>query len=302
MDSFLANLVPIIIVGLSLGSLFGLIGLAYTVIINATQLVNFGQGDFSMIGVAVCWALISKAGLPLWVAFPLAIVTGGVVGFITNAIIVTPLLKKDVHPFYPILGTMSVGTILAGSVGVLTGFYWMPIEHFMGNEPLRLGAIPLDTQGVLIILTTVVIVTVYWYLLHKTRLGLALRATGFNREVSLLAGIQVSKMASLSFILSGMIASIAGVLCAPFSAFTATDGMVLGINGFIALIVGGWGNPYAAVLGGILIGMIRAVIVGYVSSAHAELATFLVLMIVLTMKPEGLFAGFMMPKTLNSRK
>jgi branched-chain amino acid transport system permease protein len=236
------------------------------------------------------------------VAFPLAIVAGGVVGFITNAIIVTPLLKKDVHPFYPILGTMSVGTILAGSVGVLTGFYWMPIEHFMGNEPLRLGAIPLDTQGVLIIVTTVVIVTVYWYLLHKTRLGLALRATGFNREVSLLAGIQVSKMASLSFILSGMIASIAGVLCAPFSAFTATDGMVLGINGFIALIVGGWGNPYAAVLGGILIGMIRAVIVGYVSSAHAELATFLVLMIVLTMKPEGLFAGFMMPKTLNSRK
>lgn len=302
MDSILASIVPIIIVGLSLGSLFGLIGLAYTVIINATQLVNFGQGDFSMVGVAVCWALISKAGLPLWVAFPLAIVAGGVIGFITNAIIVTPLLKKDVHPFYPILGTMSVGTILAGAVGILTGFYWMPIEHFMGNEPIKLGAIPLDTQGVLIILTTIVIVTVYWYLLHKTRLGLALRATGFNREVSLLAGIQVSKMASLSFVLSGMIAAIAGVLCAPFSAFTATDGMVLGINGFIALIVGGWGNPYAAVLGGVLVGMIRAIIVGYVSSAHAELATFLVLMIVLTMKPEGLFAGFMMPKTLNSSK
>lgn len=302
MDSILASIVPIIIVGLSLGSLFGLIGLAYTVIINATQLVNFGQGDFSMVGVAVCWALISKAGLPLWVAFPLAIVAGGMIGFITNAIIVTPLLKKDVHPFYPILGTMSVGTILAGAVGILTGFYWMPIEHFMGNEPIRLGAIPLDTQGVLIILTTIVIVTVYWYLLHKTRLGLALRATGFNREVSLLAGIQVSKMASLSFVMSGMIAAIAGVLCAPFSAFTATDGMVLGINGFIALIVGGWGNPYAAVLGGVLVGMIRAIIVGYVSSAHAELATFLVLMIVLTMKPEGLFAGFMMPKTLNSSK
>ena len=302
MDEILASIVPIIIVGLSLGSLFGLIGLAYTVIINATQLVNFGQGDFSMVGVAVCWALISKAGLPLWVAFPVAIIAGGVIGFITNAIIVTPLLKKDVHPFYPILGTMSVGTILAGAVGILTGFYWMPIEHFMGNEPIKLGVIPLDTQGVLIILTTIVIVTVYWYLLHKTRLGLALRATGFNREVSLLAGIQVSKMASLSFVMSGMIAAIAGVLCAPFSAFTATDGMVLGINGFIALIVGGWGNPYAAVLGGVLVGMIRAIIVGYISSAHAELATFLVLMIVLTMKPEGLFAGFMMPKTLNSRK
>jgi branched-chain amino acid transport system permease protein len=299
MNSFLSDLVPIIIVGLSLGSLFGLVGLAYTVIINATQLVNFGQGDFAMVAVAACWALMTKTGLPLWAAFPLAIVAGGAMGFITNAAIVTPLLKRDVHPFYPILGTMSVGTIAAGAVGVFTGFYWMPIDHFFGNEPWKIGGVPMDSQGVLIIVTTVAIVTAYWYLLHKTRLGLALRATGFNREVSLLAGIQVGKMASLSFVISGMIAAIAGVLCAPFSAFTATDGLLLGINGFIALIVGGWGNPYAAVLGGILVGMIRALIVGYVSSAHAELATFVVLMVVLTIRPQGLFARFMMPKTLN---
>lgn len=300
MESFLSNLVPILIVGLSLGSLFGLVGLAYTVIINATQLVNFGQGDFSMIAVAACWALMTKLGLPLWAAFPIAILAGGAMGFITNAIIVTPLLKREVHSLYPILGTMSVGTIAAGAVGVCTGFYWMPIDHFFGDEPLKVANIPMDSQGVLIIGTTIAIVSAYWYLLHKTRLGLALRATGFNREVSLLAGIQVSKMASLSFIISGMIGGIAGVLCAPFSAFTANDGLILGVNGFIALIIGGWGNPYAAVLGGILVGLIRAVIVGYISSAHAELATFIVLMVVLTIKPQGLFAGFMMPKTLHS--
>jgi branched-chain amino acid transport system permease protein len=270
--------------------------LAYTVIINATQLVNFGQGDFAMVGVAVCWALLSKVGLPLWAAFPLAIAAGGAMGFVTNAAIVTPLLKKDVHPFYPILGTMSVGTIAAGLVGILTGFYWMPIKHFFGDEPWKVSGVPVDSQGVLIIASTAAIVAAYWYLLHKTRLGLALRATGFNREVSLLAGIQVSKMASLSFIISGMIAAVAGVLSAPLSAFTANDGLVLGINGFIALIVGGWGNPYAAVLGGIFVGVIRALIVGYISSAHAELATFMVLMVVLTLKPNGLFAGFMMPK------
>ena len=142
MDSFLSNLVPIIIVGLSLGSLFGLVGLAYTVIINATQLVNFGQGDFAMVGVAVSWAVMTKLGLPLWVAFPLGVLAGGAMGFLTNAAIVTPLLKKDVHPFYPVLGTMSVGTVAAGAVGVFTGFYWMPIEHFLGNEPLKLGGDP----------------------------------------------------------------------------------------------------------------------------------------------------------------
>jgi branched-chain amino acid transport system permease protein len=296
MDSLLSQVMPIVIVGLSLGSLFGLVGLAYTVIINATQLVNFGQGDFAMVGVAVCWALLSKVGLPLWAAFPLAIAAGGAMGFVTNAAIVTPLLNRDVHPFYPILGTMSVGTIAAGLVGVLTGFYWMPINHFFGDEPWKVSGVPVDSQGVLIITSTAAIVAAYWYLLHKTSLGLALRATGFNREVSLLAGIQVSKMASLSFVISGMIAAVAGVLSAPLSAFTASDGLVLGINGFIALIVGGWGNPYAAVLGGIFVGMVRALIVGYVSSAHAELATFMVLMVVLTLKPDGLFANFMMPK------
>jgi branched-chain amino acid transport system permease protein len=77
--------------------------------------------------------------------------------------------------------------------------------------------------------------------------------------------------------------------------------LILGINGFIALIVGGWGNPFAAVLGGILVGLIRAVIVGYISSAHAELGTFVVLMVVLTIRPQGLFAGFMKPKTMNSQ-
>jgi len=100
----------------------------------------------------------------------------------------------------------------------------------------------------------------------------------------------------MAFVLGGLIASLAGILCAPLAAFNALGGFPLGINGFIALIVGGWGNPYAAVLGGITLGLIRSLLTGYFSSTHAEVATFLVLMIVLQLKPTGLFPGFMMPK------
>ena len=109
-------------------------------------------------------------------------------------------------------------------------------------------------------------------------------------------GIRTSRMVGLSFVISGVIAAVAGIVCAPLSAFTAKDGLPLAVNGFIALIVGGWGNPYAAVLGGITLGLLRAWLTGYLSSAHAELGTFFVLMIVLTVKPNGLFAGFMLPK------
>lgn len=256
MEKLLKDFISIMLVGLSLGSLFGLVGLAYTVIINASQLVNFGQGDFSMLGVAVCWFLLSIFGWPLWMAFPIAVIAGGLLGIITEKVMVTPLLKREVHPFYPILGTMAVGTIVAGGVGIYTGFYWMQIKYFFGTEPWRVKGLSIDTQGALIIVTTLMLVIAYWFLLNKTRLGTALRATGFNREVSTLMGIQTSRMVRLSFVISGVIAAIAGVLCAPLSAFTALDGLPLAVSGFIALIVGGWGNPYAAVLGGVTLGVI----------------------------------------------
>jgi len=293
---FFADILPIVIVGISLGSLFGLVGLAFTIIINATQLVNFGQGDFAMFGVFVAWLMLSKFGLPLWLAIVLAIAAGALIGLFTERTAVTPLMRREVNMFVPILNTMAVGMMTAGAVGIYTGFYWMPIEHFIGLTPWRIGSAPINTQGVLIMAVTVILVIGYWFLLNKTLWGAAFRASGFNREVSALLGIRLSRMVALAFMLSGAISALAGVLCAPLSPFTALEGMPLAINGFISLIVGGWGNPFAAVLGGITLGLIRSSITGYFSSAYAELATFIVLILVLTTKPEGLFPGFMVSR------
>jgi len=296
MTNIVADLIPILVVGISLGSLYGLVGLAFTVIINATQLVNFGQGDFAMVGVAVCWFLTSVLGFPLWLSLPLGVLGGGAIGLLTDKVIVTPLLKKGTSPFAPILGTMTTGMIAAGLIGIYTGFYWMPINYFFSIRPWSLRGVNIDTQGGLVIGATFMLVVSYWYLLNRTRTGMALRATGFNREVSILLGIQTSRMVALSFVISGFISAIAGILCAPLSNFTAHDGLPLAINGFVALIVGGWGNPYAAVLGGVTLGLIRALLTGYFSSAHAEMVTFIVLILVLTIKPQGLFNRFMIPK------
>ena len=296
MTEFLAGFVPILLVGLTLGSLFGLVGLAYTIIINATQLVNFAQGDFAMVGVFFAWSAMSY-GAPLWLAIIIAVIAGALIGFLTERMMVTPLMKRGDSAFGPILGTMAVGMIAEGAVGYHTSFFWMPINYFLGLEPWKVGMIPIDTQGTITVLTTVVLVIGYWFVLNKTLPGLALRATGFNRTVTQLLGIQITRMVSLAFIASGVIAAVAGVLCAPLSAFTALEGMPLAINGFIALIIGGWGNPYAAVLGGIVVGLIRAFLTGYFSSAHAEIATFVILILALTLKPDGIFAQLMVPKS-----
>jgi branched-chain amino acid transport system permease protein len=296
MTEFLAGFVPILLVGLTLGSLFGLVGLAYTIIINATQLVNFSQGDFAMVGVFFAWFAMSHS-VPLWLAIIIAVIAGALIGFLTERMMVTPLMKRGDSAFGPIIGTMAVGMIAEGAVGYYTSFFWMPINYFLGLDPWKVGIIPIDTQGTITVLTTVVLVIGYWFVLNKTLPGLALRATGFNRTVTQLVGIQITRMVSLAFIASGVIAAVAGVLCAPLSAFTALEGMPLAINGFIALIVGGWGNPYAAVLGGIVVGLIRAFLTGYFSSAHAEIATFAILILALTLKPDGIFAQLMVPKS-----
>jgi len=236
-------------------------------------------------------------GAPLWLAIMIAVIAGALIGFLTERMMVTPLMKRGDSAFGPILGTMAVGMIAEGAVGYHTSFFWMPINYFLGLEPWKVGMIPIDTQGTITVLTTVVLVIGYWFVLNKTLPGLALRATGFNRTVTQLLGIQITRMVSLAFIASGVIAAVAGVLCAPLSAFTALEGMPLAINGFIALIVGGWGNPYAAVLGGIVVGLIRAFLTGYFSSAHAEIATFAILILALTLKPDGIFAQLMVPRS-----
>lgn len=296
MHDFISNIGPILIVGLSWGSLYGLVGLGFTVIINATQIPNFSQGDFSMFGVATAWYFMTVHGFSQWIGLPLAVVAGALLGWATSKVIIIPLLKEGVPLYVQVLGTLAVGMIISGAVGACTDFYWMPIEHFISLDPWNIGGVAIDTQGGLIIITTVVLVIGYWFLLNKTLIGTALRATGFNREISMLLGIRTRNMATLSCIIGGIVSAIAGVLCAPLSSFNALAALPLAVNGFIALIVGGWGNPYAALLGGITIGMIRAFLTGYFSSAHCELATFIVLILTLTLKPEGLFPNFMMAR------
>ncbi len=302
MTNLLLDLLPIIVVGISLGTLFGLAGLGYTVVINASQLINFALGDLAVLGVGICWFSLTVAHMPLVVTVLLGIAGAGLYALLIQKAIVDPLVQRGAAFFTVILGTMAMGTISSGSVGVYTRFWWMRIDHFFGVEPIRIKGIFIDTQAGLIICTTVVLVVAYWVFLNKTRWGVALRATGFNRDAALLAGIRTSRMVGLAFIMGGVISSIAGILCAPLAAFNANSGLPLAINGFIALIVGGWGNPYAAVLGGVVLGLIRSLLTGYFSSTHAEVATFLVLMIVLQLKPKGLFPGFMMPKARKGKE
>ena len=141
MTEFFAGLVPVLLVGLTLGSLFGLVGLAYTIIINATQLVNFAQGDFAMIGVFFAWLALSF-GAPLWLAIIIAVIAGGLIGFLTERMMVTPLMKRGDSAFGPILGTMAVGMICEGAVGYHTSFFWMPINYFFGLEAMESGDYP----------------------------------------------------------------------------------------------------------------------------------------------------------------
>ena len=195
-------------VGVSLGTLFGLAGLGYTVIINASQLINFALGDLAVLGVAICWFCLTVLHMPLALAVLLGVLGPGLYALLIQKAIVTPLVKHGAAFFTVILGTMAMGTISSGSVGIYTRFWWMSIDHFFGVEPLRIKGFFIDTQAGLIIGATLVLVVAYWVFLNKTRWGAALRATGFNRDAATLMGIRTSRMVGLAFVMGGLIARL----------------------------------------------------------------------------------------------
>ena len=146
-------------------------------------------------------------------------------------------------------------------------------------------------QYALCIFFTVLVVLAYWYFLNRTRFGWALVATSSNRSMAELLGISTRKMVSLAFAICGFIGAVAGILVGPMSSVNASMGMPMMVNGFIASVLGGMGNPYAAVVGGIIVGLLHVLIAAYGAAGYAQVITFVLLLGILYIRPYGIFGG-----------
>jgi branched-chain amino acid transport system permease protein len=283
-----AYLAQTLVNGFSVGCIYGLIGIGFCVIYNASGIVNFAQGAFVMLGGMIPFVLITLAGLPMIVAAALAVALVAALGVVIERVVVRPLWDRNATMFVMILATLAVQIVIERATLIAVGDQPKSIPVFTDLPPIRIGGVAIGFQIVWIVLSSLVLIALLALFFQKTLVGRAMRACSINREAAALQGIPVSRMLALSFALSAALGAIAGILVTPtqFTAFNV--GTPFAIAGFIAAIVGGFGRPFGAFLGGIALGLAQALAVYGLGSGLKSIAALSVLLVFLFFRPSGI--------------
>jgi len=277
--------------GIGIGLIYGLIAIGFCVIYNASGIVNFAQGVFVMLGGMFTHALLTRLGLPIAIAALISIVLVALVGVLVQILIISPMWKRNAPLFAIILATLAVQLLIEQIVILTMGDQPRTYPEFSLGGPLMLGPIAIDYQLFWILGCGALMVILLTLFFNKTRAGRALRACSQNREAAALLGIPVGAMLMLSFALSAALGAAAGILITPtqYTAYSV-DGP-FGINGFIAAIIGGFGSAPAALVGGVLLGVVQSGAIVVFGAGYKNVVALTILLIVLLFFPRGLFGG-----------
>jgi branched-chain amino acid transport system permease protein len=283
-----AYLAQTLVNGLSVGCIYGLIGIGFCVIYNASGIVNFAQGAFVMLGGVVTFVLLTSFGMPMIVAGAVATLAVALLGVIIERLVVRPLWDRNASMFVMILATLAAQIVIERATLIAVGDQPKSIPVFTDLPPIRIAGVAIGYQIIWIIGTSFLLIAALALFFQKTLVGRAMRACSINREAAALQGIPVSRMLALSFALSAALGAIAGILVTPtqFTAFNV--GTPFAISGFIAAIVGGFGRPFGAFLGGIALGLAQALAVFALGSGLKNVAALAVLLVFLFFRPSGI--------------
>jgi branched-chain amino acid transport system permease protein len=286
------ELVQSLVNGVGIGLVYGLVAIGFCVIYNASGIVNFAQGVFVMLGGMLTHTFLTRLGLPIAVAAILSILLVALVGLLVQFLVISPMWKRNAPLFAIILATLAVQLLIEQIVILTLGDQPRTYPEFSSGGPLKLGPIAIDYQLLWILGCGILMVIALSLFFNRTRAGRALRACSQNREAAALLGIPVGGMLMLSFFLSAALGAAAGILITPtqYTAYSV-DGP-FGINGFVAAIIGGFGSAPAALVGGVLLGVIQAFAIVVFGAGYKNVAALTVLLIVLLFFPRGLFGGF----------
>jgi len=282
-----SDLLQYVISGATLGSTYGLAGLGFTVIFNTTEIINFAQGEFVMLGGMLAVFAIRWGGLPLALAVPLAIALTTLVGIVVDRLTMRPVRGRSVIVL--IIITIGVSIVLRGAAMLLFGKDTYPLAGFSGGEPIDfLGAslLPQNLWVGGITLCTLVAMKLYF---DRTISGKAMLACACDRKAASLMGINVDTMVTLSFAFSALVGALGGAILAPITLTSYDVGILLGLKGFAACILGGLGNPFGAVAGGVILGVLESLSAGLISSGYKDAVAFVILLTLLFVRPTGLF-------------
>lgn len=272
--------------GLVSGGIYAIVAAGFIMIYNVSKVINMAQGEFLMLGGMLTVTMLS-AGFPYVGAMILAILLVTLFGGLIQSLIIGP--TKTTNPISLIILTIGVSTLIRG----LASFFWgkdaYPLEPLTSNKPIVIAGVSIAQQSIWVMVTVGLVLFALWYLNEKTLLGKKVSACSINQKAARLMGINPAKMMLLCFAISAATGAIAGIMIAPLNVTSYDVGILLGVKGFVAVILGGVGNPVGAVLAGFALGMIESLGAGYISSGLKDAIAFLVVIAILLVKPTGFF-------------
>ncbi|MFM9887029.1 MAG: branched-chain amino acid ABC transporter permease [Burkholderiales bacterium] len=285
----ITHLLQVLVSGVGVGCIYGLIGIGFCVIYNASGIVNFAQGAFVMLGGVITQVLLARAGMPLALAAIVAIAAVAAMGVVIERLVVRPLWNRNATMFVMILATLAVQIVIERATLIAVGDQPRTLPNFTEAPPFKVAGVAISTQLLWIAGTSLALVGLLAAFFARTRTGKAMRACAINREAAALQGIPVSRMLAYSFALSAGLGAIAGILITPTQYTAFNVGVPFAISGFIAAIVGGFGNAAGAFVGGIMLGVAQALAIVVFGAGFKNVAALSILLAFLLVRPSGLF-------------
>ena len=284
----LAQFLQFLFSGVTVGATYALAALGFTLIYNASNVINFAQGEFIMLGGMLA-VLFTQAGLPLPVALMLAIIVPAIVGVLIEKLAIEPV--KGAETVTLIIITIGASLVIRGLVAVFLGKNTHSLPPFSGDAPIEILGATLLPQSLWVLGVTALVVVALWYFFNRTLQGKAMLATSVNRLAAELVGINTGWVLFMGFAMSAALGALGGSLLTPITMTSYDVGIMLGLKGFVAAVLGGLGNGLGAVVGGLLVGILEAMGAGYISSAYKDAIPFVLILFILFFMPRGLFGG-----------
>ena len=272
--------------GLTVGAIYALIALGFTLIFNTSKVINFAQGEFVMLsGMTAAFAVATGITLPI--AALLALTVTVIFGILLYRLAIAP--ARGASPVTLIIITIGAAIMMRGLAAVVFDKNFHGFRSPLGDAPISIGGAAMLPQSLLVLAGAAIILVALWLFLNRTLTGKSMLATAENPLAAGLVGIDTSRMIGLSFAVSAAIGAVGGILATPITLTSYSVGTFLALKGFVAAMLGGMGSPVGAVVGGLLLGLLEQFGAGYVSSQYKDAIAIIVLLLVLLVMPSGLF-------------
>jgi branched-chain amino acid transport system permease protein len=285
-STFFRILPQAIVSGIALGSVYALIAQGYYVTFTTTETVNFAQGEFLMVGALTSYSILVLAGMNFLVALVVVVALMAVMGVVVERVAIRPL--RQLLSVGWILSTVGVSVILRQFAEIYWGREQKRVPSIFGDTPVFVGGIGIFPQEIFIILASLLTMAGLLFFLKRSTFGKALQAVAFNPAAAGLMGINVRQMVVVAYVISSILAGIAGMLIAPIIFAHSEMGALLGLKAFAAAIIGGIENPVGILIVGIGLGVAELIVAGF-NASFRDAATFLLLILILAWRPQGLF-------------